>query len=175
MASLDFLKSLQFAAQKHSKQRRKDPDSTPYVNHLINVSTILAEAGIRDEGVLMAAVLHDVVEDTDTTFVDLEDLFGVDVSSLVRELTDDKTLAKEERKRLQIENAARSTRRARFIKLADKLDNLRDLQINKPRGWTEERREEYFVWAKQVVDNMRGTNAKLEAQLDEIFAKRNLL
>ncbi|XP_064550092.1 guanosine-3',5'-bis(diphosphate) 3'-pyrophosphohydrolase MESH1 [Drosophila montana] len=175
MTSLDFMKSLQFAAQKHSKQRRKDPDSTPYVNHLINVGTILVDTGIRDEAVLMAAVLHDVVEDTDTTFADLEGMFGTDVSSLVRELTDDKSLPKEERKRLQIENAPRATRRAKLIKLADKLDNLRDLQIITPRGWTEERREEYFVWAKEVVDNLRGTNAKLEAQLDEIFAERNLL
>lgn len=137
MASLDFMRALKFAAQKHSKQRRKDPDSTPYVNHLINVGTILAEAGIKDEGVLIAAVLHDVVEDTDATFQEVETLFGVDVSNLVHELTDDKTLEKAERKRLQIEKAAKSTKRAKLIKLADKLDNLRDLQMNTPQGWTE--------------------------------------
>ncbi|EDV90750.1 guanosine-3',5'-bis(diphosphate) 3'-pyrophosphohydrolase MESH1 [Drosophila grimshawi] len=175
MASLDFMKSLQFAAQKHSKQRRKDPEGTPYVNHVINVCTNLVEAGIEDEAVLMAALLHDVVEDTDTTVGDVEQLFGTDVASLVHEVTDDKSLEKAERKRLQIVNAARSTRRANLIKLADKLDNLRDLQINTPHGWTEERREEYFVWAKQVVDNLRGTNEQLERELDEIFSQRNLL
>ncbi|KAM8705285.1 hypothetical protein ACLKA7_009707 [Drosophila subpalustris] len=176
MASEEFMKCLQYAAQKHSTQRRKDPQSTPYVNHVINVSTILAvEAGITDEGVLMAALLHDVVEDTDATFGDVEKLFGTEVSTLVRAVTDDKSLEKEERKRLQIENASKTPRKGKLIKLADKLDNLRDLQVHTPQGWTEERREEYFVWAKQVVDNMRGTNAVLEAKLDEIFRDRNLL
>ncbi|KAH8419101.1 hypothetical protein KR222_005104 [Zaprionus bogoriensis] len=173
MASPDFLEALQFAARKHRDQRRKDSHKTPYVNHLINVCTILSvEAGVKDEAVLMAAVLHDVVEDTDTTLAELEEQFGVDVSGLVREVTDDKSLAKEKRKSLQIENAAKTTRRAKLIKLADKLDNLRDLQQDLPRGWTEERRAEYFVWAKRVVDNLRGTNAVLEERLDEIFAER---
>lgn len=176
MASPEFMKCLQYAAQKHSTQRRKDPQSTPYVNHVINVSTILAvEAEVSDEAVLMAALLHDVVEDTDATFGDVENLFGTDVSSLVREVTDDKSLEKQQRKLLQIENAPKTTRRAKLIKLADKLDNLRDLQVNTPQGWTEERREEYFVWAKQVVDNLRGTNEALEEKLDEIFRERNLL
>lgn len=137
MASLKFMKCLQYAAQKHSTQRRKDPQSTPYVNHVINVSTILAvEAKVDDEAVLMAALLHDVVEDTDATFDDVEKLFGADVSSLVREVTDDKSLEKQERKRLQIEKASKTSSRAKLIKLADKLDNLRDLQVNTPQGWT---------------------------------------
>ncbi|XP_034487767.1 guanosine-3',5'-bis(diphosphate) 3'-pyrophosphohydrolase MESH1 [Drosophila innubila] len=176
MASQEFMKCLQYAAQKHSTQRRKDAQSTPYVNHVINVSTILAvEAGVADEAVLMAALLHDVVEDTDATFGDVENLFGADVCSLVREVTDDKSLEKQERKRIQIKKASKTTSRAKLIKLADKLDNLRDLQVNTPQGWTEERREAYFVWAKQVVDNLRGTNAQLEQQLDQIFRERNLL
>ncbi|KAH8383467.1 hypothetical protein KR009_008855 [Drosophila setifemur] len=193
--SRKFMECLQYAAFKHREQRRKDPLETPYVNHVINVSTILSVEGcITDEAVLMAALLHDVVEDTDATFADVEQLFGADVCGLVREVTDDKSLEKQERKRLQIVNAGKSSCRAKLIKLADKLDNLRDLQINTPRGWTEvgliipeetnlkanpftlkERREQYFVWAKQVVDNLRGTNANLELKLDEIFRQRGLL
>ncbi|XP_017967619.1 guanosine-3',5'-bis(diphosphate) 3'-pyrophosphohydrolase MESH1 [Drosophila navojoa] len=175
MASVDFLKALQFAAYKHRKQRRKDPDSTPYVNHLINVAAILAEAGIKDEGVLIAAILHDVVEDTDTTISEVEKLFGTDVSSLVLEVTDDKSLEKDERKRLQIVNARNTTKRAKLIKLADKLDNLRDLRKTTPCGWTEARRDQYFEWAKRVVDNLRGTNLIMEEQLDQIFAERSLV
>ncbi|EDW39059.1 GL13607 [Drosophila persimilis] len=171
-----FMKCLQYAAHQHRDQRRKDPPQTPYVNHVINVSTILAvEACIEDEAVLMAALLHDVVEDTDATFADVEQLLGGDVCGLVREVTDDKSLEKQERKRLQIANAAKTSPRAKLIKLADKLDNLRDLLVNTPQGWTEERRELYFVWAKQVVDNLRGTNANLEHKLDEIFRQRGLL
>lgn len=108
------------------------------MNHVINVSTILSvEACITDEEVLMAALLHDVVEDTDASFEDVEKLFGPDVCGLVREVTDDKSLETQERKRLQIENAAKSSCRAKLIKLADKLDNLRDLQVNTPTGWTQ--------------------------------------
>lgn len=115
-----------------------DTHKTPYVNHPINVCTILSvEAGIKDDAVLMAALLHDVVEDTDATFADVEQQFGPDVASLVREVTDDKTLEKQERKRLQIENASKTTSRAKLIKLADKLDNLRDLLKETPSGWTE--------------------------------------
>ncbi|XP_060646282.1 guanosine-3',5'-bis(diphosphate) 3'-pyrophosphohydrolase MESH1 isoform X2 [Drosophila nasuta] len=176
MTSARFMKCLQYAAQQHRNQRRKDPQETPYINHPINVSTILAtEAGIDDEAVLMAALLHDVVEDTDATFADLERLFGDDITGLVREVTDDKSLEKMERKRLQIVNAPKASRRAKLIKLADKLDNLRDLQVNTPTGWTEERREAYFVWAQRVVDGLRGTNAALEEQLDHIFRQRQLL
>lgn len=138
MASPEFMRALQYAALKHRDQRRKDTQETPYINHPINVSTILSvEGGIKDEAVLMAALLHDVVEDTDATFSDLEQRFGPDVSSLVREITDDKSLEKQVRKQLQIENAAKTTCRAKLIKLADKLDNLRDLLKETPRGWTE--------------------------------------
>ncbi|XP_043068217.1 guanosine-3',5'-bis(diphosphate) 3'-pyrophosphohydrolase MESH1 [Drosophila bipectinata] len=174
--SCKFMECLQYAALKHRTQRRKDPQETPYVNHVINVSTILSvEACVTDEAVLMAALLHDVVEDTDATFSDVEQLFGPDVCGLVREVTDDKSLEKQERKRLQIVNGPKTSSRAKLIKLADKLDNLRDLLVNTPKGWTEERREQYFVWAKQVVDNLRGTNANLELKLDEIFRQRGLL
>lgn len=138
MASPEFMRTLQFAALKHRDQRRMDTHKTPYVNHPINVCTILSvEAGIQDDAVLMAALLHDVVEDTDATFADVEQQFGPDVASLVREVTDDKSLEKQERKRLQIENASKTTSRAKLIKLADKLDNLRDLLKETPSGWTE--------------------------------------
>uniref|UniRef100_A0A1A9WMI5 Guanosine-3',5'-bis(diphosphate) 3'-pyrophosphohydrolase MESH1 n=1 Tax=Glossina brevipalpis TaxID=37001 RepID=A0A1A9WMI5_9MUSC len=168
--SCKFMQCLQFAARKHANQRRKDIKQTPYINHPINVSTILStEAYINDEVVLMAALLHDSVEDTDTTFEEIEEQFGSEICDIVREVTDDKSLAKEERKRLQIENAANCSTKAKLIKLADKLDNLRDLQISLPVGWQEERRNEYFRWAKKVIDNLRGTNQHLEDRLDEIF------
>ncbi|KAL9897887.1 metazoan SpoT homolog-1 isoform 1-T4 [Glossina fuscipes fuscipes] len=174
--SWKFMQCLQFAARKHANQRRKDTKQTPYINHPINVATILStEAHIGDETVLMAALLHDTVEDTDTTFKEIEDKFGTEICGIVREVTDDKSLAKEERKRLQIENAANCSPEAKLVKLADKLDNLRDLQVSLPVGWNEERRNEYFVWAKKVIDNLRGTNQYLEDCLDEIFRAAKLI
>lgn len=171
--SIIYTKCIDFAARKHRDQRRKDPEKTPYINHPIGVACILADANITDIKVLMAAILHDTVEDTDTTFDELEEHFGKTVSKIVAEVTDDKSLPKQERKRLQIEHAKSVSHRAKLVKLADKLYNLRDLERNLPSEWTEERRHEYFLWAKKVVANLRGTNEQLENSLDEIF-KRNL-
>ncbi|XP_055381069.1 guanosine-3',5'-bis(diphosphate) 3'-pyrophosphohydrolase MESH1 [Condylostylus longicornis] len=169
------LNCIQFAAIKHKDQRRLDSTKTPYINHPIRVATILAvEGSINDPVVLMAAILHDTVEDTATTFVEIEENFGKEVCDIVKEVTDDKSLEKQERKRLQIVNAKKSTHKAKLVKLADKLDNLRDLKECLPEGWTEERRNQYFVWAKQVVDNLRGTNEYIEKFLDDIFYERGL-
>jgi guanosine-3',5'-bis(diphosphate) 3'-pyrophosphohydrolase len=171
-----YTKCLNFAAIKHRDQRRMDPERTPYINHPIGVANILAEEGdITDLDVLIAAILHDTVEDTATTFEEIEDDFGVEIRKIVAEVTDDKSLPKMERKRLQIEHAKTATPKAKLVKLADKLYNLRDLQQNIPEGWTKERCDEYFVWAKKVVDNLKGTNEKLEKELDEIFRTQKLI
>ncbi|XP_014780413.1 guanosine-3',5'-bis(diphosphate) 3'-pyrophosphohydrolase MESH1 [Octopus bimaculoides] len=164
-----------FAAIKHKNQKRKDVEGTPYINHPIGVSYILTnEAGITDPLVIQAALLHDTVEDTDTTLQEIEDHFGKEVAGIVAEVTDDKSLAKAERKKLQIEHAKTSSHRAKLVKLADKLYNLRDLNRSTPVGWTEERVQQYFVWAKKVVRNLAGTNEPMEKALDIIFQERNI-
>lgn len=171
-----YTKCINFAAVKHRDQRRKDPHKTPYINHPIGVANILsAEGDVTDLDVLMAAILHDTVEDTETTFEEIEENFGVEIRKIVAEVTDDKNLPKMERKRLQIEHAKHSNPKAKLVKLADKLYNLRDLQQSIPEGWTKERCNEYFVWAKKVVDNLRGTNEKLENELDKIFRSQKLI
>lgn len=119
----------------------------------------------------MAAILHDTVEDTDTTFQEIEDKFGLAIRNIVAEVTDDKSLPKMVRKQLQIEHASSSSHKARLVKLADKLYNLRDLQRCLPEGWTEERRVDYFKWAKQVVDQLQGTNPIIERELYSIFSQ----
>jgi (p)ppGpp synthase/HD superfamily hydrolase len=170
-----YTKCMNFAALKHSTQRRKDSTATPYINHPIGVANILANEGdVIDLDVLMAALLHDTVEDTECSFEEIEEHFGESIRKIVEEVTDDKSLPKMERKRLQIEHAKTSSPKAKQVKLADKLYNLRDLQRETPVGWTKERADEYFKWAKLVVDNMRGTNPKLESKLDEIFRAQGL-
>jgi guanosine-3',5'-bis(diphosphate) 3'-pyrophosphohydrolase len=167
------LKALSFAARKHRDQRRKDEEASPYINHPISLATLLwHEAGVTDPVVLAAALLHDTVEDTDTTPDELRAEFGDAIADVVLEVTDDKLLPKAERKRLQIEHAAGISRAARLVKLADKICNLRDVAASPPRGWPLERRREYFDWAKQVVDRMRGTHAGLEALFDRVHAAR---
>ncbi|XP_021564337.1 guanosine-3',5'-bis(diphosphate) 3'-pyrophosphohydrolase MESH1 isoform X3 [Carlito syrichta] len=131
------LEAADFAARKHSQQRRKDPEETPYINHPIGVARILThEAGITDIVVLQAALLHDTVEDTDTTLDEVELHFGAPVRRLVEEVTDDKSLPKLERKRLQVVHAPHSSPGAKLVKLADKLYNLRDINRCTPKGKT---------------------------------------
>jgi len=170
------IECVNFATLKHSNQRRKDANSTPYINHPIGVARILtAEAGVEDVVVIQAALLHDTVEDTDTSFEELEEKFGKTVTSVVREVTDDGTLPKEERKRLQIVHSSHCSHEAKLVKLADKLYNLRDLCVSCPVGWNPERVQEYFRWAKEVVDGLRGTCQPLEAELDKIFLSKGVM
>ncbi|XP_030622187.1 guanosine-3',5'-bis(diphosphate) 3'-pyrophosphohydrolase MESH1 [Chanos chanos] len=169
------LETVNFAAEKHRNQRRRDPEGTPYINHPIGVARILShEGGITDPEVLQAALLHDTVEDTDTTFAELESVFGPTVTRIVQEVTDDKTLPKQERKRLQVEHAPHCSQQAKLVKLADKLYNLRDLNRCTPTGWTADRVQEYFTWAAQVVKGLRGTNPALEEKLQELFRERGI-
>ncbi|KAM4630083.1 guanosine-3',5'-bis(diphosphate) 3'-pyrophosphohydrolase MESH1 [Polymixia lowei] len=169
------LETVNFAAEKHRNQRRKDPEGTPYINHPIGVARILShEGGVTDIEVLQAALLHDTVEDTDTSIAELEITFGATVARIVQEVTDDKTLPKQERKRLQVEHAPHRSHQAKLVKLADKLYNLRDLNRCTPTGWTAERVQEYFVWASQVVKGLKGTNPALEEKLEELFKQRGV-
>jgi GTP diphosphokinase / guanosine-3',5'-bis(diphosphate) 3'-diphosphatase len=162
-----------FAAEKHRRQRRKDKEASPYINHPIAVARLLAaEGSVADVAVLSAALLHDTVEDTDTTFEELERVFGAAIASIVRELTDDKLLPKEERKRLQVEHAANASPAAKLVKLADKICNLRDMSAAPPAGWSLERKREYFDWAREVVDQLRGAHQGLEKLFDAEYAHR---
>jgi GTP diphosphokinase / guanosine-3',5'-bis(diphosphate) 3'-diphosphatase len=165
--------ALSFAALKHRDQRRKDPEASPYINHPIALSRVLSvEAGLYDAKLLAAAVLHDTLEDTQTTFEELRERFGRAVATIVREVSDDRSLPKADRKRLQIEHAEHLTRRARLVKLADKICNVRDVAANPPRDWNLQRRREYFDWAKAVIDRIRGTNKTLERLFDEAYRGR---
>ena len=123
---------------------------------------------------IQAALLHDTVEDTETTLDEIEEHFGQDVREVVNEVTDDKTLAKAERKRLQVVKAPHKSHRAKLVKLADKLYNLRDLLRLPPEDWSETRVQEYFVWSSNVVYGLKGTNEKLEAKLAEVLATKNV-
>lgn len=170
------LNAIAFAAEKHRNQRRKDAQASPYINHPIALANLLAnEANIVDENVLLAAVLHDTIEDTDTSHQDILQIFGQDVAKIVAEVTDDKSLSKDERKRLQVEHADHISRGAKLVKLADKICNLRDLISMPPEDWSIERKREYFEWAKRVVDPMRGVHPILEALFDAAYADERAL
>jgi GTP diphosphokinase / guanosine-3',5'-bis(diphosphate) 3'-diphosphatase len=167
-----FVKAVDFAARKHRFQRRKDEQASPYINHPIAVANVLAnKAGITDPVTLCAAVLHDTIEDTETTTGELEETFGAQITQIVVEVTDDKSLPKEVRKQLQIEHAPQLSGQAKTIKLADKICNLSDTLEQPPVGWSLSRSREYFEWAKNVIDGIRGTNPALEAIFDQIYAR----
>lgn len=167
------IKAIDFAAKKHRDQRRKDVDATPYINHPIELASLLVHEGnIADFTIIIAAILHDTVEDTETTAEELEEEFGKEIRDIVMEVTDDKSLPKQVRKRLQVKHAAGSSRGARLVKLADKICNLRDMVEHPPADWPLERKQEYYDWAKEVIDQVRGTHEGLERLFDEEYMKK---
>ena len=165
-----FVRALAFAADKHKNQRRKDAQITPYINHPIDLVNVLVnEGGVVSWDVLCAALLHDVIEDTQTSEEELLAHFGKKVTAIVKELTDDKSLAKDVRKRLQVEHAPFASHEAKLVKLADKICNLRDMLSNPPTGWDLKRKQEYFAWSAAVVLGIRGTHSKLEKVFDSLI------
>jgi GTP diphosphokinase / guanosine-3',5'-bis(diphosphate) 3'-diphosphatase len=159
--------ALKFSADKHAKQRRKGPEDTPYINHPIEVAEILINvAAVSDTNTLVAALLHDTIEDTDTRQDELESLFGSSVLALVMECTDDKSLPKAERKRLQVEHAPHKSPQAKLIKIADKISNVRDIVKGPPVDWSLDRIREYLDWSERVVSGLRGENSELDELYD---------
>jgi GTP diphosphokinase / guanosine-3',5'-bis(diphosphate) 3'-diphosphatase len=168
-AIVHLTRALEFAARKHRDQRRKGATAEPYINHLAEVARLVAEATAgQDPVVVTAALLHDTIEDTKTTAEELSREFGPQVAAIVEEVTDDKRLPKAERKRLQVENAPHKSPRAKLIKIADKISNLRAILASPPVDWDSARKREYFEWSVRVVAGCRGVSRALEAQFDEV-------
>jgi guanosine-3',5'-bis(diphosphate) 3'-pyrophosphohydrolase len=166
------LAAIHFAAQKHRDQRRKGAEQAPYINHPIEVAELLWRVGaVEEETPLLAAILHDTVEDTDTSPDEIEQRFGAQVRQVVMEVTDNKSLPKIRRKQLQVEHAPVISRHAKLVKLADKISNLRTMLESPPLGWNESRLAEYILWGQQVVAGLRGVNEGLEQEYDSLLAR----
>ena len=166
------LKALSFAARKHESQRRKGGRSSPYVNHLIDVAERLWEiGGIHDINTIVAGILHDTIEDTETSKEELVSEFGSEICSVVLELSDDKSLPKQLRKRLQVEHAVSLSHRARLVKIADKISNIHDIMDSPPLGWSFEERLDYIAWSEEVINKLRGINENLERFFDGLCAE----
>lgn len=161
-----------FSAKKHIGQTRKGKDEAPYINHPLEVANLLINIGkVDDYDVLIAAILHDTVEDTDTTREEIAELFGENVASIVMEVTDDKSLPKAERKEKQVEHAPHLSDGAKQLKLGDKISNITDVMKNPPDGWSDQRRLEYVEWGERVVNGLRGVNENLEKHFDKLIAE----
>ena len=165
---LQVLKAADAAARWHVHQRRKGAAKEPYINHLLEVASLVAEAtGGKDPDLVIAALLHDAIEDCEVPKQLIAETFGDIVANLVAEVTDDKKLPKEERKAIQAETAHKKSDRAKVLKLADKTSNLRTLASSPAPDWSVRRKLEYIEWARKVVGGLRGANAMLEKQFDE--------
>ena len=166
------LQAASFAAKKHRGQQRKGAVEEPYINHPLEVANLLANVGkVEDYDILIAALLHDTIEDTETTKEEIAELFGKRVSAMVLEVTDDKSLPKAERKQKQIEHAPHLSIGAKQIKLADKSSNIRDVIENPPDFWSDKTRLEYILWGEKVIAGVRGVNENLEQYFDELIAQ----
>ena len=163
---------MSFAAHKHKHQRRKGKDASPYINHPIGLAEVLVDVGnVTDVNAICAALLHDTVEDTKTTREELTETFGAEICGIVMEVTDDKSLCKAARKQAQIDHAMHLSNEARAVKLADKICNLGDV-VTSPPDWSLARRQQYFDWAKNVIDGLRGEWSELEAEFDRRYQLR---
>lgn len=162
-----------FAARCHTDQRRKGEAAEPYVNHLAEVASLLADAG-ADASLVAAGYLHDTMEDQAVTRAELIELCNVDVADLVAHVMDDKALPKGRRKRLQVEHAPHLSARAQMLKMADKISNLSALLVSPPKDWSAQRRLAYFEWAREVVDGCRSAHAGLAGKIDALYKLRGL-
>ncbi|KAA5598229.1 bifunctional (p)ppGpp synthetase/guanosine-3',5'-bis(diphosphate) 3'-pyrophosphohydrolase [Blastochloris sulfoviridis] len=165
------LRAADAVARWHVHQRRKGAAAEPYINHLIEVAMLVADATAgADLDLVIAALLHDAIEDQEVPRDEIAGAFGEDVAGLVDEVTDDKSLDKAERKRLQVAHAATKSARAKMLKLADKTSNLRAIALSPPPDWTVKRRLEYVAWAREVATNLRGVSEDLDRAFDEAAA-----
>ena len=165
------LKATQFAALKHCDQRRKD-GKTPYIIHPISVAMILAEIGsIEDLEILSAALLHDTLEDTDTSAHELDKIFGSRVRIIVEELTDNDMLTFSQSKQMQIENAPYLSKNATLVRIADKISNVSDVIENPPPEWNQKRCNKYVDWAEAVMNNCQKVNQDLENHFFELLTE----
>lgn len=163
------LEAAQFAARKHHGQHRKGATAEPYIVHPLGVARYLSEIGqVTDYDVLITAILHDTLEDTETTPEEITELFGAEVCGFVQEVTDDKDLPKQRRKELQIEHAPHLSHSAQQVKLADKISNITDIVKNPAVGWSLETKLGYIAWGEKVVAGLRGANADLEKYFDDL-------
>lgn len=167
------LKALAFAAHKHRDQRRKNCEASPYINHPIMLANILVNEGnVYDSAVICAALLHDTLEDTESTFGELTEQFGKTIAHIVLEVTLDMTQPMKVRKQEEIDRMEKVSPQARLVKLADKICNLRDVSASPPVGWSLQRRKEYFDHAQEVIEKLRGTHPELEGIFDTVLTLR---
>jgi len=167
---LRLIESVEFAANKHKFQRRKGNLKIPYINHPVKVCKLLADSGESDIETLLAAILHDTLEDTDTGEIELTEHFGNSVANIVIEVTDNMKLHEKERKELQVTKASQLSVQAKKIKIADKICNIDDI-LTYPLIWSKRRKRKYIEWAKKVCDGCKGQNLILDQKFEEIYRK----
>ncbi len=163
----ELLSAINKAAWLHRFQRRKGSEYIPYINHPVKVAMLLAECGYTDTVLLQAAVLHDVVEDTDYTLEEMSRDFSSEVAAYVDEMTDDMSLPSKRRKQLQVEHAGELSEGAARIKIADKICNITDL-LTYELSWTKKRKLAYVHWAQDVVRHIKSPDPCLLSQFVQI-------
>lgn len=151
------------AAKWHEGQVRKGVHREPFVHHPLRVASLLIQHGIYEEAVLSAAMLHDVLEDSECPLEEIESAMGPEVLAWVSELTDRKDFLKLERKQMQVERAEMLSPQAKVIRLADKIDNVESLLRDPPTNWSWQRQRDYVAWADRVVRHLGPCHCALEA------------
>jgi (p)ppGpp synthase/HD superfamily hydrolase len=157
--------ALEYASKLHKDQRRKGNGGSPYVNHLIEVASLLSRvAEVTDHEVIIAAILHDVLEDTEAREGDIFDRFGGTVLAYVKHVTDDKLLSLEKRRIAQLKSIENSSSQIQLIKLADHCSNIASL----PPSWDRARLESYISWSHSIAVHCYSASEELA----KVYKKR---
>lgn len=171
-----FVKAVKVASTAHKFQMRKD-GVTPFICHPIIVADLISSVGgVQNEDILAAAILHDIIEDTPTSYEEVKSMFGSTIANIIMECSDDKSLLKAERKLIQVAEARYKSYAAKIVKLADKIANMNDILNNPPTTWDKDRKLAYFDWSKEVVDaGLRGNNPNLESMFDDVYSMKKMI
>lgn len=161
--------AIHYASGQHIGQLRKNAAADPYIVHPFEVMNVLRMCDVLDVDTLCGAILHDTVEDTGSTPEDIEKLFGTKVREIVMECSDDKSLDKVTRKKLQIEHSKNISREAKLVKLSDKYSNIKGLLTEPPATWSHDEIMGYVRWGFVVCQNLYGQNEKLDTLMKNIF------
>ncbi len=170
------IEAIAFASERHKGQTRKGTGKVPYINHPVKVAQLLSQFGEDDPNLIIAAFLHDVIEDTTENEKEIKEIsglilqkFGETVLLTVLEVSDNKSLPVEERKRLQVAHTPKLSERAKKLKIADKICNILDIKNDPPENWPVKRKLAYLDWSKQVVNGAKGLNKKLDKYFDQVY------
>ena len=166
--------SRNLAIARHAGQCRPNHSREPKINHIEEVAQLVKESGGNQDEVA-AAWLHDIIEDTNTTIEEIDELFGLEIAQLVDGLTDPpefSSLPLDVRKHQQAQRLLSKSKGVRRVKLCDQISNVHSVINDPPLDWDNQKCLAYIEGAKKITDVCYGVSDYLDALFKEIYKKK---